>query len=125
MVRQEMICRVVSLANGGVMAISDLGRYVRRRARCLNMNIAEVARRAGLSRSGLYKILNGEIRHVRLETLQGLSRALKVEYLELVQILTTEEAGAEAGEDPARAGKPGLARPLFGWNTSVGTQGNA
>ena len=61
-----------------------LAELIEKRIKTLGLTRTAFARRAGMSRSELYKILGQDIRHVRLATLQGLARALGTSLFDLI-----------------------------------------
>lgn len=60
------------------MSRDELAKFVRKRARELDLPQTEIARRARISRQALVKILAGEVRDPRITTVIGLARALQV-----------------------------------------------
>ncbi len=74
------------------MGCYDFAEYLKQRIDEIGISRKACAARAGISRSALYKILSGDVLHVRLTTLEGLARALKVDYLELIQLLTNRKS---------------------------------
>jgi len=65
------------------MAPNHLADYIRQRAFALDISISELAKRAKLSRQGLYKIFDEQVIEVRLSTLIRLAHVLKVHPIEL------------------------------------------
>jgi len=66
---------------------NDLGDYIRLRAYTLDMSLTETAKRAGITRQALYKLLDGRASEARLSTLIKLAHALNVHPLMLIRRL--------------------------------------
>jgi transcriptional regulator with XRE-family HTH domain len=69
------------------MTANDLGDYIRRRAYALDISLSETAKRAGLSRQALYKVLDERVAEAKLSTLIKLAHALNVHPLALMRRL--------------------------------------
>jgi len=69
------------------MIPDELGDYIRRRAYALDMTLTETARRAGITRQALYKLLDQRVTEARLSTLIKIARALNVHPLALIRRL--------------------------------------
>ena len=74
------------------MVSGDLAEYIRRRAYVLGISLTETARRAGITRQALYKLLDARVAEARLSTLIKLARALNVHPLALQTIIQQESA---------------------------------
>lgn len=61
--------------------------YMERRIKELHLTKTAFARRAGISRSELYKLLNQDVGQARLETLRRLARAMNMDVLQLIGLL--------------------------------------
>jgi transcriptional regulator with XRE-family HTH domain len=68
------------------MSAAELAEFLHRRIRSLGLTKTEVARRAGLSRETLNKLLRGEVDHPGPPTLMQLARALQVAPLYLLRV---------------------------------------
>ncbi|MDI1279380.1 NBR1-Ig-like domain-containing protein [Methylobacter sp.] len=60
------------------MAICEFSTYVKQRADSLGLNMSELARQAGISRQGLYALLDGTTEQAKISTLITLAKALQV-----------------------------------------------
>lgn len=60
------------------MPLYEFSEYVRERAASLDINMSELARRTGISRQGLYSILNGSTEQAKISTLIALAKTLHV-----------------------------------------------
>lgn len=60
------------------MPLTSFSDYVRERAASLEINMTELARRTGISRQGLYGLLDGSTGQAKISTLIALADALKV-----------------------------------------------
>lgn len=60
--------------------------YIRSRCRSLGISQTELARRAGMSRENLYRLLRGEVSNPSIETLHGLAASLGVSALQLMRL---------------------------------------
>ena len=67
------------------MQNDELKAFVLRRINELGLKKYQVAERAQISRSNLYKILGGYTRNPRLDTVLALSRVLKVDTQDLLR----------------------------------------
>ncbi len=68
------------------MAATDVAEYIKRQLEHSNLNVSEFARRAKLSRQGVYNILNAEFGQARLTTFIQIASALKVHPLDLLRV---------------------------------------
>jgi DNA-binding XRE family transcriptional regulator len=68
------------------MALNALGVYARQRGHEIGLSMAELARRAGISRQTLHSIGNGGERLPEMQTLIKLAAALRVHPLHLVHL---------------------------------------
>lgn len=68
------------------MSADDLGRFVVQQSTKLGLSRTDLARRAGVSRQTLNKIINGEIADPTIGTVVGLARALQVATLYLLRL---------------------------------------
>lgn len=66
--------------------MSDMAELILARARALQLPMTEVARRAGLSRSFLYKLLDGTTPDPAVSTIYGLAHALQVSPIVFLRI---------------------------------------
>jgi len=69
------------------MKRAELAEYIEARIQALKITKTAFAKRAGISRSELYKILCQDVGHIRLSTLMSLARALDINVLNLVHHL--------------------------------------
>lgn len=69
------------------MAATDFADYINRQIYELNLTKTEVAKRAGISRQALYKLLNMEVEEAKLSTFIRLAHALEVHPLDLIRRL--------------------------------------
>lgn len=69
------------------MSENDLAEYLRRRMRESDISQVSLARRAGISRQGLVKLLNGEVRGPSTETVRAIASALRVSPIYLLRLL--------------------------------------
>ncbi len=69
------------------MKRAKFAEYIEERIRELKLTRTAFAKKAGISRSELYKILGQDVGEVRLSTLAGLARALDVNVLNLIHDL--------------------------------------
>lgn len=60
--------------------------YVRDRARQLRLSQTQLARRAGVSRESLYRLLRGEVSNPSITTLYGLAASLETSALHLIRL---------------------------------------
>lgn len=60
--------------------------YIRSRCRSLGISQTELARRAGISRENLYRLMRGEVANPSIETLHGLAASLGVSALQLLRL---------------------------------------
>lgn len=72
---------------GAAMGRGGFADYVERRIKELHLTKTAFARRAGISRSELYKLLSQDVGQARLETLRRLARAMNMDVLQLVGLL--------------------------------------
>lgn len=68
------------------MALNALGCYLRKRAHEVDISLAELARRAGVSRQTLHTVSNSTARLPEMETLVKLGVALRVHPLHLIHL---------------------------------------
>jgi transcriptional regulator with XRE-family HTH domain len=68
------------------MAATELADYIRQQLEKSGMTVAEFARRAKLSRQGVYNILNADFEQARLSTFIQLANALKIHPLDFLRI---------------------------------------
>lgn len=61
-------------------------KFLRNRCRQLRISQTELARRAGMSRENLYRLLRGEVTNPSVETLHGLAASLDVSTLQLMRL---------------------------------------
>lgn len=69
------------------MSASELAEYVLERAKSLGLSKTTLAKQAKISRSALYKLLDGDVREIRLSTVIQLARALNTHPLDLLRHL--------------------------------------
>lgn len=69
------------------MSENELAGYLRRRMREIDMTQVRLAGRAGISRQGLVKILNGDVRSPSIETLHAIASVLGVSPIYLLRLL--------------------------------------
>lgn len=69
------------------MAASDLAEYITDRAKVLGLSKTTLAKQAKISRSALYKFLDGDVYEIRLSTVVQLAQALKTHPLDLLRHL--------------------------------------
>ena len=65
----------------------ELSIYVKQRAETLGLSMAELARQTGISRQGLYGVLDGTTEQAKISTLIALAKALQVHPLVLFRHL--------------------------------------
>jgi transcriptional regulator with XRE-family HTH domain len=68
------------------MGLNALGTYARQRAQEIELSMAELARRAGLSRQTLHTVSNSQQRLPEMDTLVRLAVALRVHPLRLIHL---------------------------------------
>jgi len=60
--------------------------FLRIRARELNLSHSEIARQSSIARQTWYRLLNSEIEEAKLSTLVSISRVLKVDVMQLIEM---------------------------------------
>jgi DNA-binding Xre family transcriptional regulator len=60
------------------MPAYEFSEYVKRRANTLGLSLSELARKTGISRQGLYGLLDGTTEQAKISTLIALAKALQV-----------------------------------------------
>jgi len=93
------------------MSREDFAAFVEARRVALGLDKSELARRAGLSRQALYKVLSGDVQEARLSTIIGLGSALACSPLTLMQALFGGAGVVVDGARPPKRGKGGVAAP--------------
>jgi len=68
------------------MAASDLADFIRAKIEDRGLTVVQFAKRSKLSRAAVYKVLNAEIREVRLSTFIKFAYALEVHPLEMMRV---------------------------------------
>lgn len=65
-------------------------RYLRERLKARGLSMSELARRSGMSRENLYRVMRGEIAHPTMESFHGLAGALEVSAIHLLRLYFDE-----------------------------------
>ena len=66
------------------MGIMELSEFINGQIKASGIAKTELARRAGISRSELYKLLGGDVRQAKIITFISLAKALQVHPLDLI-----------------------------------------
>lgn len=69
------------------MPLSEFSDYVRKRAGSLELNMSDLARATGISRQGLYGLLDGSTGQAKVSTIINLAQALRVHPIILFRYL--------------------------------------
>lgn len=69
------------------MSETEFGAYLRRRMRAVGISQVTLAARAGISRQGLVKLLNGEVRSPEIATIHAIASVLGVSPIYLLRLL--------------------------------------
>ncbi len=78
--------------NGGTVIRGEFVAFIEQRRKEQNLTKKALAKKAGLSRQALYKILNGDVRQPYSSTIVSLANALKVAPDTLLQKLFGSKA---------------------------------
>jgi transcriptional regulator with XRE-family HTH domain len=60
--------------------------YLRIRARELNLSHTQIAQKSSIARQTWYRLLNSEVEEAKLSTLISVSKVLRVDVLDLIQM---------------------------------------
>ncbi|MCL5773163.1 MAG: helix-turn-helix domain-containing protein [Firmicutes bacterium] len=84
------------------MGILELSNFINEKINALGLSKTELAQRAGISRSELYKLLDGDVRSARLVTFISLAKVLKVHPFILINsflmMMDIPENGQQTGD---------------------------
>jgi len=73
------------------MAAIDLSNFLSARAKALKLPATIVSQRAGISRQTWYRLVNAEITHIRLETLERVADVLQVSLVDLAHLYIKQQ----------------------------------
>ena len=73
------------------MSASDLSDFLHKRAKELNLTALLIAKKARISRQTWYRLLNAEVKHLRIETLERIADVLQVSLIELSYLYTKQQ----------------------------------
>lgn len=71
----------------------------------MNYNKTEIAQKTGLSRQAISRILNGKQKNPKLQTLEKIAEAMKIDFEELRLEIKKKEIENSKGEDYDRDSK--------------------